>query len=69
MSYEGVWGRDVPVEKMGTSRDPKIEHGWLSGDQEGASVPRGQVAHEVTESLWWLGPAGPGRTWRTTGAG
>lgn len=42
MSYEDVWGKGVPVEKMGTSRDPKMEHGWLSGDQEGASVPRGQ---------------------------
>lgn len=35
-------GKDVLVEKMGTSRDLQMEYGWLSRDQEGASVPRGQ---------------------------
>lgn len=42
MSYEDVLGKNVPVEKMGTCRDPKMEHGLLSGDQEGSGVPRVQ---------------------------
>lgn len=42
MSYEDVLGENVPVEKMSTSRDPKMEHDLLSGDQEGSGVPRGQ---------------------------